>query len=138
MGSCRYRLMGCCKVCSTRTARVIFISLNGLIILFSIVLVIYNLLVTTASFASSWLSSFAAIIGISTSAIQTFLVLSTLLVSFFSGIAAFGMEAANFRDEWDNSIFHVCCCNLLKTKMAIYVLITMVFGLGLLDGCWEK
>lgn len=118
--------------CSSKTLRLIFITLNWLIIFISLLLVIFNLLVSFASFASTYVNELATVIGVSSTVVSSFLVLSTLLVSFFSGIASLGMESAAYRDEWDNPIFHVCCCNLLKTKMVAYIVVTMVFGIGLL------
>jgi len=125
-------IMGCCNNFSRVTIISIFSVINGLVILFSICLVLWNIIATFAPFAESWTNDFATSIGIPTSTINTFLVLSTLLASLFSGLAAFGMEAANFRQYWEMDMFKICCCNLLKTKMIIYIIVTGLLGIGLI------
>lgn len=46
------------------------------------------------------------------------------------------MEAAAYREHWNTpagkEMFQICCCHIMKTKMAIYCVVTFVFGLGLL------
>lgn len=62
--------------------------------------------------------------GITPSMFSYILTTSSLLCGLFSGIATMGMEAANFRDHWDNPIFQVCGGSMLRTKMGIYSVIT--------------
>ena len=124
--------MGCCSKSGKITIKSIFILFNALVILFSILLVIYQLVVTIGDFADAWQTDIANLLNISTAAVSTFMIISTLLASFFSAIAAYGMEAANFRQYWDDEIFQLCCCNLLKIKMIVYVFVTGVGGIGLI------
>lgn len=127
--------MGCAKSCSIGTIRSIFLALNWFVLFISILLVIFNLLVSFAAFAENFVNEVAAALGLSSSIVTSFLVISTLLVSFFSGVASIGMEAAAYREHWHTEaglqMFRICCCHIMKTKMAIYIVVTFVFGLGL-------
>lgn len=118
------------------TVRSIFLVVNWIVLAISILLVIFNLLISFAAFAENFVNEVGAAIGVSNSVITSFLVISTLLVSFFSGIASLGMEAAAYREHWNTpagkEMFQTCCCHIMKTKMAIYCVVTFTFGLGLL------
>lgn len=122
---------GCCAKGTKFTVKSVFILLNLVVILFSLLLVIYQIVNTVTDFGDSWNDDIASILNVSTVAVSTFMVVSTLLASFFSALAAYGMEAANFRRYWDDPIFEICCCNLLKLKMMIYILVTGIGGIAL-------
>lgn len=128
--------MSCATKCKIGTVRTIFLVLNWIVLAISILLVIFNLLISFAAFAENFVNEVAAALGLSSSIITSFLVISTLLVSFFSGVASVGMEAAAYREHWNTpagkEMFQICCCHIMKTKMAIYCVVTFVFGLGLL------
>ena len=127
--------MSCAKKCSIGTVRSIFLVVNWIVIAISILLVIFNLLVSFAAFAENFINDIGAAIGLSSSTVTSFLVISTLLVSFFSGVASLGMESAAYREHWNSvagkEMFSICCCHIMKTKMGIYLTVTFVFGLGL-------
>ena len=124
--------MHCCKNGLRIGVTSIFIFLNALVILFSILLVVYEIVTTVSNFADSWDTDISSVLNVSTSAVQTFMVVSTLLATFFSAIAAYGMEAANFRQHWEDELFTLCCCHLLKAKMMIYILITGIGSIAIL------
>lgn len=110
--------------------RSFFITFNGFIILASVGLILYNLLITFGGeqiqdvFEETIMS-----FGITPSMFNYILTTSSLLCGLFSGIATMGMEAANFRDHWENPVFEVCGMSMLRVKMGIYSVIT---GIGAL------
>jgi len=70
--------------------------------------------------ATQWKSSLASSLGISVAILDTIFVLATLLLSLFSGLAAFGVEAANYVKDWKNPMFKIGCCSVMKIKMLVY------------------
>lgn len=113
-----------------------FITGNSLVVVLSVLVVIYNLVLTIGNFAANdaYQHLVPEIPGLTDSAVKVIIMSSTLLVSVFSGVAAMGIEAAAFRRHWRNPIFTPCGMHVLQIKMAIYIVIVGVLGLGLSMG----
>ena len=116
----------------TKIITPIFVLFNLLIIILSIAFVIWNLVATFFTVSSEWISEVSAATNVDVSTLNTIILLGTILVSFFSGLAAMGMEAANFRKYWRTKVFVVCGMSILKLKMWIYIGFTSIIGIGLL------
>jgi len=111
----------------------IFKLLNSATLLFSIGLVIFNLCVQFVPVFENLINGKMEEAGVSDGMMQTFVTISTLLVSFLSGICAMGMESAGYKDEWENPIFVLFGkIYLLPIKMIIYVTVFGIIGFGAL------
>lgn len=107
--------------------------LNSATLLFSIGLVIFNLCVQFVPVFENLINGKMEEAGVSDGMMQTFVTISTLLVSFLSGICAMGMESAGYKDEWENPIFVLFGkIYLLPIKMIIYVTVFGIIGFGAL------
>ena len=112
----------------------IFRIINLIIILCSFIFVIWNLIFAFVANANSWKEQLASAIGLSADLLDTIIVLATLLLSLFSGLAAFGMESASYVNEWDLPMFKLCCCSIMRCKMYVYATVVFIFGLVSLVG----
>lgn len=119
--------MGCCRI-TTNVLTPIFIVFNALIILLSLVFVIWNLAATFLAISSQWLNELSSLTSIPISSLNTIILLGTLIVSFFSGLAAMGLEAASFRKYWKTEVFTCCGISILKLKMWVYSIVTFVLA----------
>lgn len=115
---------------------ILFKTLNGLVSLLAVILIIFNMVVSLNSEYKKRVEIAASTAGISANMIQTFVTLSTLIVSILSGICAMGMESAGYRVEWNNDIFQIMGkINVMKIKMVIYLVFTGIVGVATLIAC---
>ena len=124
----------CCnllKCISQKTVYYTFILINSLVWLAAVSLIIYNIAETLSGIVGlSSIYSIPTIPGISSYATQTILVISTFLVTLFSGIAAMGMESASYREYWNKEPFVSCFCFcILKWKMGVYIFVVGFIGI---------